>query len=94
MCYPEFRLPVPNCFHSLDVLGLGEEPCLEPVQHFVLDEGKSHSLMKRAKPPMTLDLESLPNGWEVVDKVARFVKPLVKSKVSSAIIRSWFQFNF
>ena len=80
-CCPEFESLVANSLTSLDVISLREEPGLDAVQNFVVDEMQS-SNMSQLDPilPSAIDL---PPGWKVFDTQIKCKKPHAKKRASA-----------
>lgn len=60
-CLPEFRLLIPTCTESMDVMGLGAETHLDAAWHFVVDERQAAELEEANVSPLTVR----PINWSV-----------------------------
>jgi hypothetical protein len=70
-CLPEFRLLIPTCTDSMDVISVGKETNLESVWHFVVDERQAAQLEAANVSPLTVR----PIDWTLQYERIRVVWP-------------------
>jgi hypothetical protein len=70
-CLPEFRLLIPTCTDSMDVMALGDDTRLESVWHFVVDEQQAADLEAANVSPLTVR----PTDWTLHHELISVVWP-------------------
>jgi hypothetical protein len=93
LCLPEFELMYKTCFHSMDVIGLGDEGTQLPARiHYVIDEGDGKDLDAHDARPIAI----MPKDWVTIQSRIQVSIPHISSiqtNFASNVIKSTFTDN-